>query len=130
MLSWLRHNGSAFAAIAFYGFVLAWPSLKAPAQQQSHGTANEQNVPANQKEAPVISTPSMQVLVSGSVNVNSADKAGAVSNHASESPQSIWDWFVKFMTDIKITDVLLAGFTFVLAIYTARLFIATATLAE
>jgi hypothetical protein len=47
-----------------------------------------------------------------------------------EQQSALLDWFVKFVTDIKITDVLVAGFTGLLAVYTARLWTATRILAD
>jgi hypothetical protein len=40
------------------------------------------------------------------------------------------EWLIKFLVDIKITDVLLAAFTGFLAVYTARLWTATRALSE
>lgn len=121
MLSYLQRNFGGIAAVLFYAALALWSSQHPPQQQHSKWTAQGEQAANSNKNQTIISTPSMQVTVSGGLYVNAADKAAEGSAHKSETPQGFWEWFTKFLTDIKITDALLALFTFLVAVYTAQL---------
>jgi hypothetical protein len=104
--------------------------LCAPEAQQSDQTRPQQHYSATSNQ------------LAPRLIVSSAQAANNLQPKASEKPQKdagqkespiekAWrHWVRRFLTDLKITDVLVALFTGLLALYTARLWVATHSLQE
>jgi hypothetical protein len=122
------------AAFVLFCILCIWivqrTSQQAPNNQHTERSAESQYLAPDQKAAPNLSSPESHVIVPGDVDVKRTSKSGESGHDHTERFQGPVEWFIKFLIDIKITDVLLAFFTFLLAIYTGRLWVATRALAD
>jgi hypothetical protein len=97
------------------------PTQSPPPNQQNERASKSQKPSDSQQTAP---SPIPPVVSTSEAGDTRRDTSAEHSKSSSEQP----NWLEKFFYDIKITDVLLVFFTGVLAIYTGRLWYATAGL--
>jgi hypothetical protein len=119
----------ASAATVFL-IVAAMPALGAPQHQQSDQTRPAQDYPATSDqlaERPIMRS----TQAADNLQPKATEKAKKDAGQEESTIEKAWrHWIRRFLTDLKITDVLVALFTGLLALYTARLWIATHNLQE
>jgi hypothetical protein len=111
-------------------FVAAISPLCAPEAQQRDQTGPTQNYSAaNNQFATRLIVNSAQAA--NNLQPKAAEKAQKDTGQKESPIEKAWrHWVRRFLTDLKITDVLVALFTGLLALYTARLWVATHSLQE
>jgi hypothetical protein len=118
-----RINSNRNCVIASIALSQESPIQSQPSEQQTERPLESQKPPDNQQET---TTPTLPTIATPESVEGRHDTVTERSKSGGEKS----DWLEKFFNDIKITDLLLVIFTAALAVYTGRLWYATAGLWE
>lgn len=123
MQEWHRRVLAYGALAVLFAPLIVEALHKKPSNQQTEGTAERKHVAQQDKQgtqAPSSKAAPPKVHGDGS-------KRGADTKEGEHG--AVYDFLVKFL-ELKLSDVLLAAFTGLLALYTRRLYVATHALAQ